>query len=1492
MEIGNNFAFIKCKILGPQDKFHYLHILADTGNRARSVMDHEVFKKLCPGNQINTKNKSKVCGPGEGQQLDILGRCQTPIKLKFYNNNKDFITYAVRPLIVKNLRLPFILSLTDLIKLRAQISPHKKQITFDTRNGPVQVDLVPLPGKSYVITNKENLTIQPNQEITAKLSVSNFKTNDSQDLVFEPNEDLLVKTNILSSLSLSTVSEEGYLFGRFANYNAHPVTIPKNSEVGIARRHGETHLTDDGHNMIGHMTCDDESEKEIKLNRTELYKILWKELGFDENNSALNHEQKKEIVRLFASHRDALALNAEDVGCVPGVRIKIDTGDAKPIRCKARPLPPHLLEALRIQIRKWLAQGVICPGTGPWASPIVPVRKPNGTWRFAIDYRKLNQLTKYDARPVANMQTKLANLASPPENPYKLWATLDLSEAYHCVEIEESSQEKSAMITPDGLFNFKRMSFGLCGAPAAFHQVVQMIERGLLEKDPELSKSILLYFDDIIVGAHNFDDLFAKLNLLIEELRQLGLRIGPRKCKIGMRSLTWLGHNVNESGIQPSQDKVKALANYPPPKNVSEVKAIHGLASYFRRFIRNFASKTTNIRSLMKTKAEEKKNFDWNKKCQEEFIEIIKELMSPNILGHPNFKADANPFILSCDTSKNGIGAILSQVQSHKNPHGQLEEREMVIAYASRRLTEGERHYSSYKLELAGMVSSINHFRFYLIGKPFVIRTDNKGLSWLLKTTNTETPSQVYRWQQCLADYDFKIEFRPSAQMKGPDGLSRRGYYPDDHGNMEVPKYVQHVREPLWSKDFDDAKIRDDDDLWIKITKKKFSEEKEINCIAAMTTRRQKKLNMNQEIHENQGGNTVKLSKKNTKNTKENSNQDKNQDQNRLENQESQNEEQLEQSENFDEEPNEESNDEESHNELTTEEIPGVFKQGEEFLTKDQILDEIMKGFCQPEETKEKDDSIEENEFVRYLKKSQMSDVVCQHIHEILDGKDNFPKNFEEIRIRLLRIFKKIRIGKEVKRDEIASQQYFMVYLFRKHKKINRINGILMMNKSHGNTYIIPSNMRYQVLTIIHQSPGTYHLGQGKSLFYTSQLFNWDTLSEDVVKYIQTCNVCQSNKKIKSQLIPGLGQTSTLVGERLKRFAIDFVQMPPGINGKKYLFTMLDLSTSWVEAWAIKTPDSKTIIKILEEEVIPRYSENLVLICDGGSTFTSKLVKKCVEGNGCSIYISTNYWPNSLAVERCHRTLVSLIRCLLHQDKKNKKEWPLMLKEALKTMRWSGPEGNSPFHRVFGKPPSLRIDRTFKTKNLKVQAEQTVPFPIQEVENEDLNPRIVDEKEDEVIVETNGKSRTLTRHPRNRNLLIQEINCINEEIPKQEIFQYQKDLQVNINHERNKKIYEKGKKIFIPIDNELVDYFRPLDPESTSSRKLAKFWAGPYRVIKANKFSSEIQELEPINLTKKIEAREVAKVQNTMLRPSLFETFAKRTLAEIPWANEKNNESA
>ena len=382
--------------------FKYVYILVDTGNRARSCIDESVLKTLHPGHEPELENVNTLLSTAaSGQSLEVLGRTKNFIELKFYNpKTQDHIVYKVRPMVVRNLSLPFVISLYDLKKMKAEVRCHLDDVIFNTNSGPVFVKMTPLPGQEYNAFIKRKITVAANSEIVTSIGVTNQHHLVGRDLVFQPGE-MLDQSDLISSATISRMrSYDPGIYMRVMNLNAHPVTLKAGTIVGTAQDFG-TEGFQWNSKIVGLIDPAKETKRTTRSStRQELYNELWTQLGFDKPN-ALTESEKRDIVRLFAAHRNALAMRPEDVGHTSKVRIAINTGDSKPIRVKCRPLPPHLLEALKEQIAKWLSQKVISPCNGPWASPLVPVRKPNGTYRFAVDYRALNMVTAKDSRPVA-----------------------------------------------------------------------------------------------------------------------------------------------------------------------------------------------------------------------------------------------------------------------------------------------------------------------------------------------------------------------------------------------------------------------------------------------------------------------------------------------------------------------------------------------------------------------------------------------------------------------------------------------------------------------------------------------------------------------------------------------------------------------------------------------------------------------------------------------------------------------------------------------------------------------------------------------------------------------------------------------------------------------------------------------------------------------------------------------------------------------------------
>ena len=523
---------------------------------------------------------------------------------------------------------------------------------------------------------------------------------------------------------------------RMMNLSHQQITLPKGTEVAhcdvisaIVPAEGET--TD---KSIGH------------VQRVEMREVLpthLKEL-YDRSIAGLLEAQHPEVHQLLCSYSDVFSTGPDDLGCTDLVKHHIHTGQAVPVRQPPRRLPLAKREEAERAVREMQERDVIEPSASPWSSPIVLVRKKDGSTRFCVDYRKLNDVTNKDSYPLPRIDDTLEALGGA-----KWFSTLDLRSGYWQVQLDDSSKEKTAFSTGNGLWQFKVMPFGLCNAPATFERLMEQVLAGL-----PVSVA-LVYLDDILVPGCTFSQELTNLSQVFERLRKAKLKLSPKKCVLFREEVNYLGHVVNEKGISPDPGKVAAVKSWPRPMTVTEVKGFLGLCSYYRRFIASFADIAHPLHQCTAVTP-----FTWTQEADDAFHKLKLALTEAPLLIYPQLDAE---FVLDTDASSTGIGAVLSQ---------QDNGQERVVAYYSRALSPAERHYCVTCRELLAMVKAIKHSHTYLYGMTFRLRTDHSALRWLLNFRHPE--GQVARWIECLQQYDFAVEHRPGARHSNADALSRR----------------------------------------------------------------------------------------------------------------------------------------------------------------------------------------------------------------------------------------------------------------------------------------------------------------------------------------------------------------------------------------------------------------------------------------------------------------------------------------------------------------------------------------------------------------------------------------------------------------------------------------------------------------------------------------------------------------------------------------------
>ena len=465
----------------------------------------------------------------------------------------------------------------------------------------------------------------------------------------------------------------------------------------------------------------------------------------DRSADGLTSEEHAETKKLLIEFADVFSSGDHDIGRTSLTEHIISTGDSRPIKVPPRRLPI----GKRLEAEKMIAdmkeQGLIEKSCSPWSSPLVLVRKKDGSLRCCVDYRLLNDVTIKDSYPLPKIDETLDALSGA-----QWFSTLDLKSGYHQVTVADQDKQKTAFSSESKLWQWRVMPFGLCNAPATFERLMEVVLSGLHWQ------TLLVYLDDIVVFGKSFQDELERLREVLKRMRGAGLKLSPQKCHLFRREVRFLGHVVSNKGVSTDPSKTEAVDTWPVPRNKKELRSFLGLCTFYRKFVKDFATIAAPLHWLTKDNVE----FSWDEKCTAAFKHLKHVLTHSPVLAYPNPDAE---FILDTDASSCGIGAVLSQ-----NTDGV----ERVIAYYSRSMAPSERNYCTTRRELLAVVEAVRHFHHFLYGTAFCIRTDHAALKWLRNLKDPE--GQLARWLTRLEQYNFKIQHRPGAKHGNADCLSRR----------------------------------------------------------------------------------------------------------------------------------------------------------------------------------------------------------------------------------------------------------------------------------------------------------------------------------------------------------------------------------------------------------------------------------------------------------------------------------------------------------------------------------------------------------------------------------------------------------------------------------------------------------------------------------------------------------------------------------------------
>ncbi|CAG2200816.1 unnamed protein product [Mytilus edulis] len=683
----------------------------DTG-AAVSCISYDLVKKFENKVRLDRADIPNIYGVG-GEKHKVKGKVMLPLNFKGL-----IIDYSF--LVIEDLQHPLILGDDFLLANKANI--HYPTRTLYLHEGTVQVALI----NTQVGNARMAKTITIPGSNMCELPVIIPKKYLNKPVILEP-VSYLEKSQLMGACCLvqATRSNSAYVKMQIINPNRDPVTIPRNQVVAMV-----SHVdikTLQNLSDVEKQNINTNSVSNLETKQREKSKKKSK-LDFDLSSAELTDIEKQKLKKFLDNNRNVFATDLSELGQTNIYQHEIQTTHEIPVRTPPYRTTPVMKEEIQKQVDKLLENNIIKPSTSPYNSSVVLVKKKDNTFRFTIDFRKVNAISKAMFYPLPNLNDVFDTIGAVKP---KIWSSLDMAQGYWQIELHPNSRHKSAFVTHNGVYEWNRMPNGLKNSSFTFQMVMSQILQGLNWKN------VLVYVDDILIFSENFEEHLTHLNQVFDRLRKANLTLKPSKCHFGVSKVKYLGHILSKNGIQVDEAKIKLVKEHPIPKTQQHVRQFLGLY----------------------------KPFLWTAECQKSFETLQNALTTAPILAFPDL---SKSFTLTCDASGSAIGYILGQVDENK--------RERVISYGGRALKNEEKNWTISEKECLAVLEGIKQHKVYLLNNKFTVFTDHKALIWLHKSKDTN--SKLGRWALQLQDFDFEIIYKEGKNNQNADAISRIPYPP------------------------------------------------------------------------------------------------------------------------------------------------------------------------------------------------------------------------------------------------------------------------------------------------------------------------------------------------------------------------------------------------------------------------------------------------------------------------------------------------------------------------------------------------------------------------------------------------------------------------------------------------------------------------------------------------------------------------------------------
>uniref|UniRef100_A0A8R1I9D7 RNA-directed DNA polymerase n=1 Tax=Caenorhabditis japonica TaxID=281687 RepID=A0A8R1I9D7_CAEJA len=617
---------------------------------------------------------------------------------------------------------------------------------FDYAKGRFHVgnSVLPLGSQKDIDTRPGNYKIQLSKEVTFPAeseSIVDCTLNrkiKEQDMIthnasshFE-DAGLIVNPTVFNSAKITVL---------VTNPTHRDVTLPARTSVGCA---GRIYTDKEGNRLCLDTAFDELSPGVAAANA--LLPELHDDFKLNFDDIKCTNSEKYKLQQLCEKYPDVFSRNPYDLGSSRTDPVHIYTSTEVPIKGRAYRVPVKYQSELEQHINALLKSERITESNTPWTSPIVLVKKKNGSLRVCLDFRKLNEVTIPDNFPLPRIDAILEKVGGA-----RYFSSLDMANGYLQLRLDAQSSYKCGFVTESRVYAYTHLPFGLKSAASYFQRALKTVLAGM-------DDDVMLYIDDILVYSQEFDQHIETLERVLKRFRQFNLKVSPKKCEFLKSSISFLGHTISRDNYGPNHANVKTILETSTPKNLPETRRFVGMIGFFRKFIPQFSSIAEPLTRL--NKKDEK--FTWGPEQEKAFNDLRQAIIEKPVLRFPDYE---KPFHIFTDASSIGLGAALMQTEDAD------EKQYRPIAYASRTLASTETRWPAIQVEMLAIIFALRHFRPYICLSRIILHTDHRPLRYLL--SKNKVNDNLARWLIELQQYDITIEYIEGKRNTVADFLSR-----------------------------------------------------------------------------------------------------------------------------------------------------------------------------------------------------------------------------------------------------------------------------------------------------------------------------------------------------------------------------------------------------------------------------------------------------------------------------------------------------------------------------------------------------------------------------------------------------------------------------------------------------------------------------------------------------------------------------------------------